>query len=359
MRVLGRGLVILIVNVLCMEVWVSATENQTACHELGGMSACALRDDCYFESITEGCKVDTWNCTCPGVIYTRSGWHCSCRVKEAYDKALVATRVDSCEPLLIAGGSNFAICPDDGNIHCRDQGDSFAGNWMVQTRAMRGNWVTGDWWSLPFNMGTYESHLTAAQPLEYVKVCVFDRLYTLGSDVLDLLRYRNSHTHAQPMEYPVMFTQARTGIAPSTRAYEYRIFIPAEDRRRKLLSHELGDEAITEVYEATNTPGKVDTSTPEALLNELKPMKDRVTDGLEVCGVHQSEAACLAETQFACHWNWREGHSYSCWVDTMNCICPDQLLTYTGALVRMYSCSCASKADDDAWGFLFRDAKQP
>eukprot|EP00959_Pyramimonas_sp_CCMP1952_P025037 525341-Pyramimonas_sp.AAC.1 len=71
-------------------------------------------------------------------------------------------------------------------------------------------------------MGTYESHLLALQPLEYVKICVFDRLYTLGSDVLDLLRYRNSNTHARPMEYPVLFTQARTGVAPSTRAYEVR-----------------------------------------------------------------------------------------------------------------------------------------
>jgi hypothetical protein len=40
---------------------------------------------------------------------------------------------------------------------------------------------------------------------------------------------------------------------------QYRIFIPAADRRRRLLSHELGDELIGEVFEATNIPGKVST----------------------------------------------------------------------------------------------------
>jgi hypothetical protein len=75
---------------------------------------------------------------------------------------------------------------------------------------------------------------------------------------------------------------------------------------------------------------QVDHSYPNAVLDELKSLRKTVTEGLDVCSVHDNEEACYGETQFPCHWNWKEGHSFSCWVDTMNCMCPDTVLTYTG-----------------------------
>lgn len=48
--------------------------------------------------------------------------------------------------------------------------------------------LAGDWWTLPLHLETYREALARVYPSQYVHICVFDRIYILGEDVLDYVR---------------------------------------------------------------------------------------------------------------------------------------------------------------------------
>jgi len=305
------------------------------CNELGTMEECLGRDSCYFEGKLGGCKDDFWNCTCPEALYSRSGWRCSCRVAEFFKKAEDSVRALDCDALLLQGATNSALCPDDASVSCRRLGNVTEGTWHVQGLPMRGDWWEKEWWSLPLRVDGFEAQLANVHPAQYVRVCVFDRLYTLGSDALN-------HLRANPSSKANLLTKSEIGISAVTSIFEYRIFIPAQYHRRHLLTH-LGEKA--ERKDTSNMPMRGGDTEATKVLSGLNVMKELVTTGLQVCSAHDGEDACRRENEFACHWNWKLEWSYSCWVDTMNCMCGDQ----TDATFRVpaqYTCSCASSSEN-------------
>ena len=51
--------------------------------------------------VNVGVQRDTFNCTCPEVMYGQSGWACSCRLVDALEKAVGAAAAVGCEGALL------------------------------------------------------------------------------------------------------------------------------------------------------------------------------------------------------------------------------------------------------------------
>ena len=68
------------------------------------------------------------------------------------------------------GSKHTGVCPDDDGVRCAGLSNSTEGVWHVQGMVLRGNWLEGDWWSLPLRTTSYETELDAVLPDEYVQV---------------------------------------------------------------------------------------------------------------------------------------------------------------------------------------------
>ena len=55
---------------------------------------------CMCMWVNVGVQRDTFNCTCPEVMYGQSGWACSCRLVDALEKAVGAAAAVGCEGAL-------------------------------------------------------------------------------------------------------------------------------------------------------------------------------------------------------------------------------------------------------------------
>lgn len=293
------------------------------CSEIPNMAGCASREDCVYTGFVGPCQTDFWNCTCPNALYGQSGWKCSCRVTEAFDKALKGSK--ACDALYVQGASHLSICPEQTNQRCKDLVNDLEGTWHTQGKAMRGDWVTGDWWTLPLRLVHHEEHLLTV-PSEYVRVCVFDRVYTLGSDVLDYLR-------SKPLDQANLLTRARTGVAAAARLYEYRMLIPDRNYRRRHL--QMHSERKVRDFEIINLPVMGGDSQGDLVEKGTEETRKIVTKGVEVCGKHTDAGACRDEAEYACHWSLKDGVSFTCWPDTNNCLCRPETSP------AQYACSCA------------------
>jgi len=168
-------------------------------------------------------------------------------VVEAFHKAEATTQAAHCDALFAQGTSHFARCPARSSVRCRDLGNATEGTWHVQGKPLRGDWWSGDWWTLPLHLETYREALARVYPSQYVHICVFDRIYILGEDVLDYVR-------SQIPTEANLVTRAREGITASVTLYEYRILIPAAHNRRHLMNNLVTNDVV---YDATNIPSMV------------------------------------------------------------------------------------------------------
>lgn len=73
------------------------------------------------------------------------------------------------------GSKHTGVCPDNADVRCSTLSNSTEGVWHVQGGVLRGNWLEGDWWSLPLRTSSYSTQLDAVLPDEFVKVRLCSR----------------------------------------------------------------------------------------------------------------------------------------------------------------------------------------